>query len=232
MKLYVVLGLGQFGQHTAATLSAGGGEVLAIDRDERRVDVIKDQVSQAVCMDATDISALRAVGVAKAETAIVALGEEDLEASILACAALSDLGVGYIVARGANDLQGRILQRVGASRILYPEREMGERLARSLLVSGVLDQVTLSTGQTVAQIEPNPEFVGKTLQECNLPARFGIIVIGIQKTRRSVDDRGEMHTELDLNSVPGPDEIINKDDVLVVVGNIAQIERLVQRHKS
>lgn len=115
MKLFVVLGLGQFGHHVAATLAAGGVDVIAIDRDPKRVEALKDVVSQAVCMDSTDEGALRAVGVHKAQTAVVALGEDDLEASILSCAALNDLGVGQITVRTANELQGRILSRMGAT---------------------------------------------------------------------------------------------------------------------
>jgi trk system potassium uptake protein TrkA len=149
VKLYVVVGLGQFGRHVATSLHGGGGNVLAIDRDAKRVEDIKENVDQAVCMDATDIGALRAVGAAKAQTAIIALGENDLEASILSCASLSDLGVGTIIVRAENEMQGRILTRVGATRLVFPEMQMGQHLAKSILMSGVIDQVTLSTGQTV-----------------------------------------------------------------------------------
>ena len=127
MKLFVVVGLGQFGFHTAKEIYAGGGDVLAIDADEKRVAEAKDLVGQAVCMNGADLNALRAVGANKADTAVVALGEEDLEGSILSCTALSDLGVGRIIARAASAMQGRILSRVGATRVVYPEKQMGER---------------------------------------------------------------------------------------------------------
>ncbi len=229
MKLFVVVGLGQFGFHTAKEIYAGGGDVLAIDADEKRVADAKDLVGQAVCMNGADLNALRAVGANKADTAVVALGEEDLEGSILACTALSDLGVGRIIARAASAMQGRILSRVGATRVVYPEKQMGEEIARSILVSGVLEQVTLSTGQTVAHILPKEEFTGIPLKEARFRSHFGVAVIGIQRKKQSVDDRGEIKIEMELQQVPGPDEIISSDDVLVVVGDRFQIKQIARK---
>ncbi len=229
MRFFVVVGLGQFGRHVAMTLQEGGGDVLAIDRDERRVEEVKERVGQAVCMDSTDINALRAVGCGKAQTAILALGEKDLEGSILTTAAVTDLGVGNIVVRAANELHGRILMRIGASKIVYPEKQMGEHIAKSILMSGVIDQVTLSTGQTVAQVLPRRDLVGKTLKDVQLRARYGINVIGIQRRISHIDDSGEPVVELQLESVPGPDELIHEDDVLIVVGTQAQVELVARK---
>jgi|HubBroStandDraft_1064217.scaffolds.fasta_scaffold220767_2 trk system potassium uptake protein TrkA len=224
MRLFVVIGLGQFGRHTATTLYAGGADVIAIDQDEARVEMIKEEVGQAICLDATDLDALRSIGTGKADTVIVALGEDDLEASIICCTAISDLGIGQIIVRSASEEHGRILSRVGASRVIYPEKQMGEQLAKSLLTSGVLDQVTLSTGQTVANIRPRHDLVGKTIKECNLQDRYSLAVIGIQQPKRSVDDRGELHEELILIPVPDQDSVIGEDDILIVVGNQNQID--------
>ena len=210
-------------------LYAGGADVLAVDQDSKRVEEMKDQVGQVVCLDATDIDSLRAVGAEKADTAVVALGERDLEASILTVTALSDLGVGRIIARAANAVQGGIIKRVGATRVAYPEKQMGEELARSILMSGVLELVTLSTGQTVAHILPKPEFTGLPIKEAQLRSRHGVVVIGIQRIRRTIDDRGEVKEETELQSVPGPDEIIGKEDILVVVGSRAKIEHLARK---
>lgn len=229
MKLFVVLGLGQFGFHTAKEIYAGGGDVLAIDADEKRVADAKDLVGQAVCMNATDITALRAVGANKADTAVVALGEEDLEGSIMACTALADLGVGRIIARASSEVHGRILSRVGATKIVYPEQQMGEELARSILISGVLEQVTLSTGQTVAHILPKDEYTGIPLKETRFRSHFGVAVIGIQRKTQEVDDRGEVEVNFELQQAPGPDEIIGSDDVLIVVGDRAQIKQIARK---
>jgi trk system potassium uptake protein TrkA len=222
----VVIGLGQFGRHTATTLYDGGGDVIAIDQDEARVEMIKDDVGQAICLNATDVDALRSVGVGKADTAIVALGEDDLEASIICCAALSDLGVGRIIVRSSSEEHGRILSRVGATRMIYPEKQMGEQLAKSLITSGVLDHVMLPTGQTVAFIRPRQDLLGKTLRDCQLQERYRLAVIGIQQPKRGIDDRGELHEELILVPVPDPDMVINEDDILIVVGSQNQIDAI------
>ncbi len=229
MRLFVVIGLGQFGRHTATTLYAGGADVIAIDRDEARVELVKDEVGQAMCLNATDLDALRSIGAGKADTVVIALGEDDLEASIICCTAISDMGVGQIIVRSASEEHGRILSRVGASRVIYPEKQMGEQLAKSMLSSGVLDQVTLSTGQTVANIRPRHDLVGKTIKECHLQDRYRLAVIGIQHPKRSVDDRGELHEELILIPVPDPDSVIGEDDILIVVGNQNQIDLITRK---
>ena len=229
MKLFVVIGLGQFGRHTARTLFSGGGDVIAIDKNESRVERVKNEVGQAICADATDLDTLRSVGVSRAETAIVALGETDLEASIMTCMALNDLGIGRLIVRAASELQGRVLNRVGATRVIYPEKQMGEQLAASILASSVIDQVALSTGQVVAHIRPKQEFLGKSIRESQLLERYRLAVIGIQRPHRGIDDRGELHEELTLHSIPSGDMMIQEDDILVVVGKSSQIESVARR---
>jgi len=227
--LFVVLGLGQFGRHTAKTLYANGGDVIAIDADEARVEIIKDEVGQAICMNVTDTDALQSIGVAKADTAVVALGEDDLEASIICCSALSDMGVGRIIVRAASEEQGRILSRVGATRVIYPEMQMGEQLARSLIATGVIDQITLSTGQIVANIRPSHDIVGKTVSELKITERYRLALIGIEQPKRTIDDRGELHEELILLPIPGGEHVIAEDDILIVVGNQNQIDQVSRR---
>jgi len=219
-----VIGLGQFGRHTASTLYAGGGDVVAIDADQARVELIKDEVGQAICANAADIDCLRTLGVDRADTAIVALGEDDLEASIVCCAALSDLGVGRIIVRAASELHGRILSRVGASRIIYPEKQMGEQLARSLISTGVVDQINLSTGQIIAHVRPRYDLIGKSLRDCQLRDRYKVAVVGIQRKKRTIDDRGDAQEELNLLPVPEMDTVLGEDDILIIVGNQNQIE--------
>jgi trk system potassium uptake protein TrkA len=223
LKQFVIIGLGQFGRHTAKTLYGSGAEVIAIDKNESRVERVKDEVGQAICADATDIDVLRTIGVAKADTAVVALGEVDLEASIMACMALNDLGVSRIVVRSATELHGRILSRIGATRVIFPEKQMGEQLALSILASGVMEQTTLSTGQTVAHIRPRRDLVGKTLKESNITERYRLAIIAVQKLSKSIDDRGEEQEEWTTMSVPSPDTVIENDDLLVVVGSQSQI---------
>lgn len=229
MRLFVVLGLGQFGRHTAKTLYANGGDVIAIDADENRVEIIKDEVGQAICMNVTDIDALQSIGVGRADTAIVALGEDDLEASIICCSFLSDMGVGRIIVRAASEEQGRILSRIGASRVIYPEMQMGEQLARSLLATGVIDQVTISTGQIVANVRPRHDMVGKSVGDLKFPQRYRLALIGVQQPKRNIDDRGEVNEELILIPIPHDEQVILEDDILIVVGNQSNIDQVSRR---
>ncbi len=228
MKIFAVIGLGQFGHHVAVSLAEAGGDVIAVDSNEERVDRIKDDVGQAVCMDATKEGALRAIGLDRVTAAVVALGELDLEASVLVAAELSDLGVSRIVARAATSMQARILQRVGATEIVFPEKEMGEQMGQNLLMSGVVDQVQLSTGQRVAQVRPLRSLIGKTLVDAALRQNFGLNVIGTQLPSREVDDHGEVTERLVYNDAPGPNTVIEEDMILTVVGdrdNIFKIAR-------
>ena len=133
MRLFVVIGLGQFGCHTAITLYEAGSDVLAIDQNASRVELLKDSVGQAVCMDATDRNALDSMQVGKADAAVIAFGEVQLEASISTCVALQDLGVKNIIVRSSSETHGRILKLVGAQHVVYPEKQMGKRVAQSLL---------------------------------------------------------------------------------------------------
>lgn len=229
MKLFVVIGLGQFGRHTATTLYDGGGDVIAIDADQNRVEMVKDDVGQAICLDATDLDSLRTVGVGKADTAIIALGEDDLEASIICCTSLSDMGVGRIIVRSASEHHGRILSRVGATRIIYPEKQMGEQLGKSLISSGILDQVTLSTGQVVAHIRPRDDLIGKKLREIRLQDHFRLLIIGIQQPKTNVDDKGDVSEELVLIPAPDGDYIVQENDILIIVGNQSQIETVARK---
>lgn len=224
MKLFVVIGLGQFGRHTAQTLFAGGGDVLAIDKDEMRVERIKDYVGQAICADASDVEILRSLNVAKADTAIIALGESDLESSIMICSALSDLGIGRLIVRASTELQGRILTRVGASRIIYPEKQIGEQLAKSILSFGSLEQMVLPSGQVVAHIGTWPEMVGKTVKDIEFNENYRLVLIGVQRPKRSINDKGELQEQLILHSAPSSDFIIAADDILVLAGNQDQVE--------
>ncbi len=214
MKLFVVMGLSQLGFHTAVTLYEGGADVLAVDKDEARVEAIKDRVGQAVCFDATDPQALRSMGVEKASAAVVAFGENQLEASVLACAALYDLGVKKVVVRSTTHICGQILQRVGASNVVYPEQQAGQELARSLLIDSALEETVLPTGQVVADVPLPAPFVGKTLKQLQLQDRYHVAVIGIRCNAQK------------WQAMPKGDQTGQEGDVLVVVGSRQDIATL------
>jgi Trk K+ transport system NAD-binding subunit len=215
MRTYVVVGLGQFGEHVARRLTESGGEVLAVDRSLERVEALKDVVAQAVRADCTSEEAMRALGVGKARVAVVALGEEDFEAAVLGTAVLKTLGVGTVVARSSNRQRGRILTLAGASRVVYPEAEMGDQLARLLLHSSMQSSTELPNGYALAELRVPEHAAGKSLQQLRLRQTHGLNVIAIQH-------RGVVNE-------PIPEAMLNAGDVLLVAGRgerVAALARL------
>ena len=217
MKLFCVIGLGQFGRQVAVTLSEMGADVLVLDTNERRVEEMKDIVSHAVRVDASERESLRAVGIEDVDTAIVAVGE-NFEAGVLVTAHLKHFGVGWIVARASNAVQGEILSLVGANRIIYPEIQMAEQIARGLLSHNILEHLKISEDLNVVEMRAPVGFVGKGLKDLNLRNRFGVNVVSIRRRKPYVDEQGETHYRV-VNEMISPTEPIKREDVLVVVGS-------------
>ncbi len=208
----LVIGLGRFGTAAARELERLGHEVLAVDRDEAAVNDIAPDVTHATQLDASDEAALRSIGAGDFETAIVAISSAS-EASIFATMALKNLGVRHVIAKAANTLHGSILERVGADRVVYPEREMGTRVAHSLAIPGVVDYLDVAPRFGIVKVRPPAAFVGQTLTELNLPARLGLSPIALR--------RG---TDVTVN--PHGSVVIAAGDELILIGLDEQMERL------
>ena len=226
MALYAVIGLGQLGAAVATQLNEGGGEVIAIDRDGARVDAIKDKVARAVSLDATDERALRASGITDAVTVVLALGENQLEEAVLATMLLRDLGVGRIIARAGTDVQAKVLQRIGVSKVIFPERQIGHQLARQILMPSVREVVPLADGASLAEIEVPPSWVGKNLAELKLRAMYGVNAVALRRRREVVADDGTARDVDAVVSNVGPETVIEKGDVLVLVGTDEAVRTL------
>ncbi len=220
-----VLGLGRFGARVAEVVTARGGEVIAIDRDPEVCEEIKDRVTQAVALDTTDERSLRALGIQDVDVAVVAIGS-NVEASIMTTALLRRLGVRRIIARAIGSLQGEILREVGASQVLYLEDQMGEQVAMAIVAPQILERITLGTGHTLAEVQIPPEYVGKTLQEMDLRGRHGLNVIAIKRRVPAVTEDGQSTYEEKVNDLPGANDRVEEEDVLVVVGSRARVDEL------
>ena len=225
MKQFAVIGLGKFGMKVALTLSEKGGQVLAVDEDIRKVEEAKDHVAQAVCLDSTDEDAMRAAGLEDVDAAIVGAGE-NLELSIIATAILKKLGVPNIVARAVSDLHAQILERVGATRVIMVEEQMGEQVARSIIAPEIHEQFALATGHSLAEVVPRAEFIGQTIGKINFRQQYGVNIIAIQKRIPIVTPEGKNSFQILINDLPKPSDVIEDNDVLVVVGSDENIERL------
>ncbi|NPV78962.1 MAG: TrkA family potassium uptake protein [Firmicutes bacterium] len=212
MKQFAVIGLGRFGEGVARTLSRLGCQVLAIDDDQEKVQHMANIVTHAVQANATDEDALKSLGIRNVDVAVVSIGE-DIESSILATLILKDLGIKFVVAKAHDELHGKVLERVGADRVIYPERDMAIRVATSLVSGNILDYIELSPEFTIAEIISPPEFVGKSLRELNIRAQFGINVVAIRSQGR-------------IKVSPGADDKINEGDILVLIGRTESFEKL------
>ena len=208
MKLYksfIVLGLGRFGRNVAASLFDLGYEVLAVDNNPQIIQEIVSSVTHAVVADATDEAALRSLGVRNFDMAIVAIGD-DIEASILTTVILKDLGVQKVLVKANSDLHAKILKKIGADEIVFPEKEMGERIAHNITQSNILDYINLSPDYSIIETTVPKKWNEKTLKEINVRAKYGINIMAVK------------HGAL-INIAPNAEDKLYSGDVLVVIGS-------------
>ena len=212
MKQFIVLGLGRFGSAVATTLVELGHEVLGVDNDEERVNDLKDEITQAVQADITEERVLKELGVKNFDAAIVSIAT-DLEASILVTMMLKEMGLKYIIAKAQNNLHAKILKKMGVDKVVFPERDMGARIAQRLITPNIKDYVELEPDYNIIEIEALPEFVDKSLSELDMRNKYGINVLAIKR-------------DSSFNISPRAEDIIKKDDFLIVIGETKKITEL------
>ncbi len=225
MKQFVVIGLGRFGSSIARALSEKKFEVLAIDEDENRVKEMEGVVSQAVVMDATDEKALKELGVADFDTAIVSMGET-IEDSIMITLTLKEMGIKQVIVKAKSDLHSRILKKVGADRITFPEREMAEKLAESLASPKIFDFIELSKTHGIVEMVVPKKIVDNTLRDLQLRAKYKVSVIAIKRKVPYSKPDGTTDFKEEIIIAPGPDDELISGDVLVLLGKNADLEKI------
>jgi trk system potassium uptake protein TrkA len=215
MKQFVVIGLGNFGQSVAARLAQIGHEVIAIDFDENRVATIKDSVTQAVTADARNRDALQDLIPSGVDAVVVGVGDS-IEASLLSVLYCKELGVKRIIAKAASDDHGRILESIGTSEVIYPERNAALRLAEKLNApTSVIDYIELSPEYSIIDVATPDEFVGKTLKQLQLPRKHGILVIAVRTVLKN-----------DIQLLPPADYKFEPDTIITVIGRYADLNKL------
>lgn len=212
IKQFVVIGCGRFGQSVAIKLAELGSEVMVVDDNEEIIQSISDKVTYAVQADATDENALKALGIRNFDVAIVTIGS-DIQSSILVTLMVKELGVKHIVAKAQNPAHAKVLYKIGANRVVFPEKEMGVKIAKSLVSSNVLDLIDLAPEYSIVEIKMKDDWIGKSLVDINMRRQYQVSVIAIRR-----------NDELDINVEP--DRILMKDDVLVIVGNNSDIKKI------
>ena len=216
MKSYLVVGMGRFGSTVALRLRELGNEVLVIDGNADNIQRLADHVTYAVVGDARDEEVLRSLGAQNFDCAIIAIGE-DLAASILVTLNLKSLGVPQVICKAPNELHKRALEKVGADRVVIPEREMGIKLAQNLVSSSVLDYIELSRECGIAEIVTPKAWVGKSVRELNVRAKYGVNIIAL---------RDEFSDSVTVNL--GPEYCLKAADVMVILGNNEDLLRVQQ----
>ncbi|KJS17534.1 MAG: potassium uptake system protein [Peptococcaceae bacterium BRH_c4b] len=205
MKQFTVIGLGRFGTSVARTLTQMGYDVLAIDADENKVEELADVVTHAVTANALDETVLKSLGLRNFDVVVVAIGQ-DIQSNILVTVMLKEMGVKKVVAKAATELQGKVLQKIGADVVVFPERDMGERVARWLVSKNIIDVINLSPDYSLVELAASPEFQGVSLQDTGLRKKFDISVLAIRRGKEFIIS-------------PGARQIIEEGDVLIVIGS-------------
>ena len=214
-KEFAVIGLGRFGGSICQELSREGMEVLAIDRDEERVNQYKHIASHAVIADSTDETTLKELGIKNIDHVIVAIGD-NIQASILTTVVLVELGVKRITVKAQNDYHAKILDKIGAHQVVHPERDMGRRIAHSIISNNIVDYLELSDDHSIVEVKAGKKMVGKSIIELDIRARYGCTVVAIKQGSN-------------INVSPTPDDILTKEDILVVVGADKDIARFARQ---
>ncbi len=211
-KTYAVFGLGRYGTAVARELVENGMEVIAVDTDERIVNDAAAYFPICKCADVTDEAVISRLGIGNIDTVIVCMAS-NLEASVMAVTLCKEAGVKNVIVKCANEMQQKILLRVGADQVVFPENESGIRLAKNLLSSGFIDMISLSRDVSIVEIDVKDEWCGKNLIELNLRKKYGFNIVAIKK--------GEKVT-VNIN----PEQVLDADTTLIVIANTAKLGKL------
>jgi trk system potassium uptake protein TrkA len=214
MKRVVVIGLGIFGFNIAKDLYENGIEVIAVDKDKEVVQKIKDFSTKAVLADGTDKEVMDSIGIQEDDIVIISFGE-NLAASTLITLHLKEMRVRNIIVKAPNEDHKRVLEKVGATEVIIPEREMADKVAKSIISPNILDYIPLSEDYTISEIVPPASFMGKTIGELHLRTKHHIEVIAVRET---LPER--------LTMVPRAEFVIKDSDVLVVIGKEKDIQKI------
>lgn len=211
---FAVIGLGRFGGSICEELSLEGMKVLAIDRNEQRINEFKDIATQSIILDSTDEQALKEIGIQNIDHVIIAIGD-DIQASILTTVILSDLHVKKITVKAQNDYHAKILTKIGAHQVVHPERDMGRRLAHSIISNSILDYLELSEEHSIVEVKVSSKMIGKNLIDLDIRKNYGCNVVAIKRGKQ-------------MNVSPNAHDLLQAGDILIIIGadeDISKLER-------
>lgn len=215
MKSFAVIGLGRFGTAVAKVLSELGNEVLAIDKDPEVIREVSSIVTYAVEADVMDETVLKDLGLSNMDAVVVSIGS-DLQASIMATLISKELGVKRIVAKAQTELHGKVLKKIGADRIIFPERDMGTRVAHNLTSRNILDYIEVSPEFSILEVQALKSWVGNDLKGLRLRNKYGVNVIAIKRDEH-------------INVSPSSDDLVEDGDIIIIIGSTEDVRKIEMR---
>ena len=213
-KEFLVIGAGRFGSSVARTLYRQGYDVMVVDKDEALVQQISGEITNAVKADATSEASLNALGIKDFDAVVIAIGD-DIQASIMAAILVVEMGAKKTLAKAQNEIQGKVLSKIGINKVVFPERDMGQKLAHSLIAPTIIDMIELSDYYSVVEVSAPEEMIGQTLLKLNLRARYGVSVIALRR-----NNGGQTIIS------PVAEDLIEADDIIVAIGENKQLKKL------
>ncbi|MCR5690898.1 MAG: TrkA family potassium uptake protein [Eubacterium sp.] len=211
-KSFVMIGAGQFGANVARTLASSGAEVMVVDEDENALEDVADFVTHSVCADASNPEVIRQLGISNYDGAIIGIGRK-LEPNVLITIQMKELGIPYVVAMARDDLEERVLRKVGADRVVTPDRDMGIRLGNQLMNGSYFDTIELSENYSIIEYISPDAWNGKTIKDLDVRNKYGVNIIGVRDGQN-----------IDIN--PKPDYVLPDDCELVVLGHNNELKKL------
>ncbi|WP_078576045.1 potassium channel family protein [Salipaludibacillus agaradhaerens] len=211
-KQFAVIGLGRFGGSICKSLSEQGMEVLAIDTNEDKVNEFAPIATHAVVADTTEENTLKSLGIRNFDHVVVAIGD-NIQSSILTTLMLVEQGVNHITVKAQNDYHEKVLSKIGAHKVVHPERDMGVRIAHNIVSKNVLDYLELSDEYSIVELEAGQTVNNRTLIDLDIRAKYGCNVMAIKRDE-------------EINVSPSADEVLRQDDIIIVIGADKDISRM------
>lgn len=228
---YIVVGLGVFGASIAEKLTEMGNEVIGVDISMSKVDNIKEKITHAISLDATDMEAVKNLPLNDTDVVIIGIGE-DKGANIMAGALMKQMKVKRLISRAVDPLQRMVLETMGIEEIIHPERETADRWAQKLNLEGVVDSFEIDSDYSIVEAIIPKEYHEKTIKELNIKDEFDIIILTTMNVSRSRNDLGADTEEMSVQGIARADTVLYKDEIMVLYGHNKNIKRLLEEHKK
>ncbi|MBD8489658.1 TrkA family potassium uptake protein [Echinicola sp. CAU 1574] len=228
---FIIVGMGNFGAYLAARLTDKGHEVIGIDNDMNKIEAVKEKVTHTICMNATDKHAVKNLPIKETDVVLIAIGE-DMGASIMATAVFKELQAKRIISRAITNTHETVIKAIGVDEIIHPEEETAERLSKKLEMKGVIDSFDISDGYNIVEVTAPKDFVGKTIGETAVRNRFNVNILTIIKVRNRANLFGNLQERQKVLGVVNAQTMIEKNDILVLFGDIKDIQNILNLNEE